>query len=70
MITLDQVHTYLQRIIAERRLSADNTGLKNAQTAAGVIAAAAESMGDRDTALRFRVLAAEAANRREELGDE
>ncbi|MEP7187563.1 MAG: hypothetical protein ABI901_00065 [Roseiflexaceae bacterium] len=67
MMTIDQIREYLERVIAERRLSGDRVGLKELQIAAGFLMAAADYAGDKDSALRFRVLAAEAANKREEL---
>ena len=42
-------------------------GLKNTQIAAGFLMAAANDAGDSDLAFRFRVLAAEAANKYEGL---
>jgi hypothetical protein len=67
MVTTNQILEYLELLIAERRLSGDHVGLKELQTAAGFLMAAANYAGDKDTALRFRVLAAKAANQREEL---
>ncbi len=67
MMTIDQIREYLERVIAERRLSGDRVGLKDLQIAAGFLMAASDYAGDKDSALRFRVLAAEAANKREEL---
>lgn len=70
MMTTDQILEYLERVIAERRLSGDSAGLKELQTVAGFLMAAAKDAGDKDHAFRFRVLAAEAANKREELTGE
>ena len=67
MLTVDQIFEYLERVIAEDRLSGNRAGLKNSQTAAGFLMAAANYADDRSTARRFQVLAAQAANRREEL---
>ncbi len=69
-LTVDQIFEYLERVIAEDRLSGNRAGLKNSQTAAGFLMAAANYAGDKDSAYRFRVLAAEAANKREELAGE
>ena len=71
MLTVDQIIEYIERVIAEDRLSGNRVGLKNTQTAAGFLMAAANYAGDKDTARRFRALAAEAANKNEELtGDD
>jgi hypothetical protein len=69
MLTVDQIFEYLERVIAEDRLSGNRAGLKNSQTAAGFLMAAADAAGDRQAWQRFRVLAAHAANKREELSD-
>lgn len=66
-MTTEQIQDYLERMIAERRLSGDRAGLKELQTAAGVLMAAAQDAGAKNLAFRFQVLAAEAANQREEL---
>jgi len=70
MLTTDQIVDFMERVIAEDRLSGNRAGLKNTQTAAGFLMAAANYAGDKDAALKFRVLAAEAANKNEELGGE
>ena len=70
MITSDQIIDFMERVIAEDRLSANRAGLKNTQVAAGFLMAAANYAGDPSTAQRFRFLAAEAANKHEELGGE
>jgi hypothetical protein len=67
MLTPDQIIEYGERVIAENRLSGDKLGLKNIQRAAGFLMAAAEAYGDTELARRFRILAAQAANRAEEL---
>ncbi len=66
MLTIEQVIEYMEHIIAQERLTGDAIGLRQVQTAAGVLKAAAEYAGDKDTAYRFRVVAAHAANRQEE----
>ena len=68
MVTTDQIIEFLELVIAEDTLSGNRAGLKKSQTAAGFLMAAAEYAGDKDTARRFRVLAAKAANKNEELG--
>lgn len=68
MLTVDQIMEYLERVIAEDTLSANRTGLKNSQRAAGFLMAAAEANGDKDLAKRFQILAARAANQDELLG--
>jgi hypothetical protein len=70
MITSDQIVDFIERVIAEDRLSGNRAGLKNTQVAAGFLMAAANYAGDKEAAQRFRFLAAEAANKREELGGE
>lgn len=67
MLTVEQIIEYFQKTIAEDFLAGDKVGLRRTQTAAGVLMAAAEVAGDKATAMRFRQLAAEAANRQEEL---
>jgi hypothetical protein len=69
-MTVDQIIEFMQRVIAEDRLSANRAGLKNTQIAAGFLMAAANAAGDKDTSWRFRLLAAEAANKNEALDKE
>ena len=69
-LTTDKIFEFLERVIAEDMLSGNRAGLKNSQTAAGFLMAAANYADDKDTAYRFRVLAAKAANNHEELGGE
>jgi hypothetical protein len=66
-MTVDQIIDFMQRVIAEDRLSGNRAGLKNTQIAAGFLMAAGNYVGDKVAAQRFRVLAAEAANKKEEL---
>jgi hypothetical protein len=68
MLTIDQIIAYLERVIAEDMLSANRTGLKNSQRAAGFLMSAAEANGDKELARHFQVLAARAANQEEQLG--
>lgn len=67
MVTIDEIIAYTQRVIAEDRLSGNRAGLRNTQYACGFLLAAAEGAGDKETARRFRILAAEAANKQEDL---
>jgi hypothetical protein len=68
MLTAEQIIEYMQLVIAEDRLAGNSAGLRNTQLAAGFLMAAANYAGEKDIAFRFRVLAAEAANKNEELG--
>ena len=67
MLTEDQIVEYLEQTIAEGRLSGDKVGLRRTQTTAGVLMAAAQTVGDTASAQRFRLLAAQAANKQDEL---
>ena len=67
MLTVEQIVAYLERAIAEEHLAGEQQELLHTQYAAGLLMKAAQDAGDSETARRFRVLAAEAANRREEL---
>ena len=67
MLTISQVIEYTERVIAEDFLSGNRVGLKNTQIAAGFLMAAANYHGDKEMAFKFRVLAAEAANKNEDL---
>jgi hypothetical protein len=69
-LTTEQIFEFLELLIAEDTLSGNRAGLKNAQTAAGFLMAAANHAGDKESAYKFRVLAAKAANKNEELGGE
>lgn len=70
MLTVENIIEYTQRVIAQDRLSGNRAGLRNTQYACGYLMTAAESAGDKETARRFRLLAAEAANKNEEIGDD
>jgi hypothetical protein len=67
MLTVENIQSHLERVIAEYKLSGNRQGLRNLQTAAGFLMEAANANGDRELARRFQVLAAKAANEREEL---
>jgi len=70
MVTTEQIYEYLERLVAEGRLSGDQYNMKQVQTAAGILMSAAQANGDKETANRFRFLAARAANKHEELSGE
>ena len=70
MVTTEQIYEYLERLVAEGRLSGDQYNMKQVQTAAGILMSAANAYGDKETANRFRFLAARAANKHEELSGE
>ena len=67
MLTIEKLIEFVERTIAEDYLTGNHLGLKNTQIAVGFLMAAANDAGDKDLAFRFRVLAAEAANKYEEL---
>jgi hypothetical protein len=67
MLTVENIQSYLERVIAEYKLAGNQQGLRNLQTAAGFLMEAANANGDRDLARRFQVLAAKAANERESI---
>jgi len=67
MLTADQILEYLERVIAEDKLSGNRVGLKNAQVAASFLSAAARDAQDAESARKFQLLAAEAANKRQAL---
>jgi hypothetical protein len=70
MMTVEDIFEYFNKAIAEDFLRADKLGLKRVQTAAGVLMVAAQEAGDKETMQRFRIVAAHAANKQEELGEE
>ena len=70
MLTVENIQEYLERVIAEYRLSGNRQGLRNLQTAAGFLMEAANAYGERDLARRFQVLAAKAAHEREAIEGE
>lgn len=67
MLTVEQTMSYFDHTIAAAFLAGDASHLRQLQTAAGVMMAAATANNDPDSASRFRFVAAEAANRLEEL---
>ena len=69
-MTIDQIIDFMERVIAEDGLSGNRAGLRNTQIAAGVLMAAANYSDDKAAAQRFRLLAAEAANKNEDLAGE
>lgn len=67
MLSMDQLVEYFNDQIAHGFLEGKATELRHLQAAAGVIMAAAEANHDSPTATRFRIVAAQAANKLEEL---
>lgn len=67
MLTLDAIFAYTERVIAEDSLSGNRAGLLHTQRACGYLMTAAETSDDQASARRFRILAALAANKHEEL---
>ncbi len=67
MLTIEQIVEYTERVIAEDSLSGNKLGLKNTQRAAGFLMSAADAHGEKELARKFRILAAQAANKAEEL---
>lgn len=67
MLTIEQILEYMNTTIAEDFIRGDKPGLHRIQTAAGVLMAAAETAGDKQTAYEFRKVAAHASNKQEEL---
>lgn len=67
MLTVDQIIEFMEHTIAEDFLAGNKVGLKHTQTAAGTVMAAAEWVQDKGTASRFRLVAAQAANKLEEI---
>jgi hypothetical protein len=67
MITIDQIIAHMEREIAQDRLEGKRDALRQLQYAAGILMRAAEGVGDKDSARRFRLVAAQAANVQEEL---
>ncbi|MGQ9483188.1 hypothetical protein [Chloroflexus sp.] len=65
MLTVDQIAQYCEQEIARLQLAGDREELRRLQLAIGVLMKAAEQVRDRETAMRFRVLAARAANAQE-----
>ncbi len=70
MLTIDQIVLYSERTIAAKFLAGDREGLRRLQLALGVLMDAAQDAGDRETAARFRRLAALAADKQEALEGE
>ncbi|WP_322488189.1 hypothetical protein [Chloroflexus sp.] len=65
MLTIDQIAQYCEQELARLQLVGDREELRRLQLALGVLMRAAEHARDRETAMRFRVLAARAANAQE-----
>ncbi len=69
MLEINDIFAYFERLIAENRLTGNRQELHHIQMAAGLLMKAAEAAEDKETARRFRILAAHAANKKEELDD-
>lgn len=67
MLTVDQIVAFSERTIAAKFLAGDREGLRRLQLALGVLIEAAQDVGDRESATRFRRLAATAADKQEAL---
>jgi hypothetical protein len=67
MLTIDQIIDHMEREIAQDRLEGRRDALRQLQYAAGILMRAAEGNGDKESARRFHLLAAQAANVQEEL---
>nr|WP_044200398.1 hypothetical protein [Oscillochloris trichoides] len=67
MLTIDQIIIYMEHEIAHKRLEGRREELRQIQYAAGLLMHAADSAGDKENARRFRLVAAQAANVREEM---
>ncbi|MGB9737084.1 MAG: hypothetical protein C0184_02050 [Chloroflexus aggregans] len=70
MLTINAIAQYCEQEIARLQLAGDREELRRLQLAIGVIMKAAEQVSDRETAMRFRVLAARAANAQELIAGE
>jgi hypothetical protein len=68
MLSIDQIITHMEHEIAQGRLEGRREELRQLQYAAGMLMRAAEGAGDKDSARRFRLVAAQSANVQEELG--
>lgn len=69
-MTIDELIEYLNKEIAQDFLQGDKVGLKQLQTTAGTLKAAAEAHEDKPLAHKFRIVAAQAANKLEELNED
>ncbi len=68
MLNEDTIIEYFEHTIAEYQLNGNVAGLKQIQTAAGVLMGAAERAGDKPLVKRFQIVAARAANTAEAVG--
>jgi hypothetical protein len=68
MITIDQIIEHMEREIARGRLEGKRDELRQLQYAAGMLMRAAQGAGDKESARRFQLVAAQSANLQEELG--
>ncbi|NTV62734.1 MAG: hypothetical protein HGA65_04245 [Oscillochloris sp.] len=67
MLSINQIIAFMEREIAQDRLEGRRDDLRQIQYAAGLLMRAAEDAGDKESARRFRLVAAQAANVQEEL---
>lgn len=67
MIDLNTIHDAIAQQLDQAKASRNAANLTNLQTIAGFLMKPADMNNDRDTTYKFRVLAAKAANLREEL---
>lgn len=67
MLSIDQIIEHMEGEIARDRLEGRREELRQIQYAAGLLMRAAEGAGDKESARRFRLVAAQSANAQEEL---
>lgn len=68
MIDLNTVHDAIADAIDQAKARKNSSSLADLQVIAGYLMKPADDAGDKETTFKFRVLAAKAANIREELG--
>ncbi len=62
MLTIDQIIAYMEREIAQGRLTGQREELRQLQYSAGMLMRAAHEVDDPECVRRFSLLAAQAAN--------
>lgn len=65
-VTTDQIYDYLEKLVAQDKLSPDVTSMRQVQWVCTLLMRAAQANGDGGTAQRFMFLASRAANKHEE----
>ncbi|MDZ4717381.1 MAG: hypothetical protein SH847_02845 [Roseiflexaceae bacterium] len=65
MLTIDQIILYMEHEIAQGRLEGQREELRRLQYSAGMLIRAAEESDDDESARRFRLVAAQAANQQD-----